>query len=138
VPSLPREQRCSSRLRRLLSQRLPLLSGQSFHPRHQRLIDGGSLTRHQQGFRQFTRPVFPAPGAPGQNEKRLGLSLELRTPPTRSRRRTSRWGQAIEHGPGTTRSTSHPVDLQSCVHSLRATSRGTASRSSPTATACSS
>ena len=36
---------------------------------------------------------------------RLGLSPELRTPPTRSRRRTSGRGQAIEHGPET-RSTS--------------------------------
>ena len=44
----------------------------------------------------------------------LGLSPELRTPPTRSRRRTSRWGQAIEHGPRTTRSTSHQSILQSC------------------------
>jgi len=99
----------------------------------------GSLTRHQQGFRRFTRPVFPAPGAPGQDEKRLGLTLELRTPPTKSRRRTSRRGQAIEHGPGTTRPTSHPVDLQSCVHSLRATSRRTASRSTtrrPTSARC--
>ena len=52
----------------------------------------------------------------------LGLSPGLRTPPTRSRRRTPRWGQAIEHGPGTTRSTSHPLILQSVVHSQRATS----------------
>jgi hypothetical protein len=36
----------------------------------------------------------------------LGFPPELRTPPTRSRRRTSRWGQAIEHGPETTLTTS--------------------------------
>jgi hypothetical protein len=60
----------------------------------------------------------------------LGLSPELRTPPTRSRRRTSRWGQAIEHGPGTTRSTSHQSILQSVVHSQRATSRRTTNLSS--------
>ena len=47
---------------------------------------------------------------PGWNGPPLGLSPELRTPPTRSRQRTSRWGQAIEHGPETTRSTSHQVD----------------------------
>ena len=34
-------------------------------------------------------------------------------------------GQAIEHGPGTTRSTSHQLILQSVVHSQRATSRRT-------------
>ena len=40
----------------------------------------GSLTRHQRGFKQFTRPVFPSPVAPGWNGA-LGLSPELRTPP---------------------------------------------------------
>ena len=57
----------------------------------------------------------------------LRLSPGLRTPPTRSRRRTPRWGQANEHGPGTTRSTSHKLILQSIVHSQRATSRRTTS-----------
>jgi hypothetical protein len=42
----------------------------------------------------------------------LDLRLGLRTPPTRSRRRTPRWGQAIEHGPGTTAQLTS-VDLQS-------------------------
>ena len=65
----------------------------------------------------------PNPRPPGQNEPPLGLSPELRTPPTKSQRRTSRWGQANKHGPGTTRSTSHPLILQSVVHSRRATSR---------------
>ena len=72
------------------------------------------FTRHQRGFKQFTRPVFPSPVAARMERAALGLSPELRTPPTRSRRRTSRRGQAIEHGPGTTRSTSHPSILQSC------------------------
>ena len=44
----------------------------------------------------------------------LGLSPGLRTPPTKSRQRTPRWGQATEHGPGTTHSTSHQPILQSC------------------------
>jgi hypothetical protein len=48
-------------------RRLPLPSGQSFHPRHQRSIGEACLTRHQRGFKQFSRPVFPSPGAPGQN-----------------------------------------------------------------------
>jgi hypothetical protein len=41
------------------------------------------MTRHQRGFKQFTRPVFPSPVAPGWNES-LGLSPELRTPPSRA------------------------------------------------------
>jgi hypothetical protein len=55
----------------------------------------------------------------------LGLPSKLHTPPTKSRRVTPRWRQAIEHGPGTTRSTSHPLILQSVVLSFRATSRRT-------------
>ena len=50
---------------------------------------------------------------------RRKLSPELRTPPTKSRRRTSRWGQANEHGPGTTRSTSHRLILRSVVHQVQ-------------------
>jgi hypothetical protein len=52
-----------------------------------------------------TRPVCLSPVAPGWNGPPLGSRPGLRTPPTKSRRRTSRRGQAIEHGPGTTRST---------------------------------
>jgi hypothetical protein len=57
----------------------------------------------------------------------LGLSPGLRTPPTRSRRRTPRWGQAIE-----ARTWNYSLNiyiwliLQSVVHSQRATSRRTA------------
>ena len=131
LPSLPRGRRCSSRPEGVPGRRLPLPSGQSLDPRHQQSVGEARLTRHQQGFKQFSRPVFPSPGIPGQNRDRLGLSPELRTPPTKSRRRTPRRGQAIEHGPGTTRSTSHQSILQSCVHSLRATSRRTASSSRP-------
>src|ERR1700683_2564413 len=57
--------------------------------------------------------------------ERLELSPELRTPPTGAGRRTSGWGQAIEHGPGTTL---YVIDLasSSCVVlSLCATSRRT-------------
>ena len=53
---------------------------------------------------------LPLACGPRMERAALGLSPELRTPPTRSRRRTPGWGQAIEHGPGTTRSTSHRVD----------------------------
>jgi hypothetical protein len=48
------------------------------------------------------------PLACGPRMKRApsGFFPELRTPPTHHRRRTSEWGQAIEHEPGTTLPTS--------------------------------
>jgi hypothetical protein len=75
-------------------------------------LPGSRLTRHQRGFKPFARPVFPSLWPPGWNGPPLDSSLGLRTPPTRSRRRTPRWGQAIEHGPGTTAQLTS-VDLQS-------------------------
>jgi hypothetical protein len=48
----------------------------------------------------------------------------------RSRRRTPGWGQANEHGPGTTRSTPHRLIPQPVVHSQRATSRRTTTKDS--------
>jgi len=111
VPSLPRGRRCSSRTEPraqpapAASQR-PVLYPRSNIPSCEGALHGAS-TRvqaiHPSGHSPRLRP-------PGWNGPPLGLSPELRTPPTKSRRRTSRWGQAIEHGPGTTRSTSHRVD----------------------------
>jgi hypothetical protein len=112
-----------SRPSRLLDRRPPLLSGQPLDPAPASHQQGVCFTRHQRSFTQFTPPVFPSPVAAWMAA--LGLSPGLRTPPTRSRRRTPRWGQANEHGPGTTRSTSHRSILQSVVHSQRATSRRT-------------
>jgi hypothetical protein len=126
VPPLPRGRRCSPGQVVSLTGACRSAAASPYTP-PQLPIDGGSLTRHQRGFTQFTRPVFPSPAAPGWNGPPLRLSPELRTPPTRSRRRTPRWGQANEHGPGTTRSTSHQSILQSVVHSQRATSRRTTS-----------
>ena len=79
---------------------------------------------------------LPLAWRPRTEREPLGLSPELRAPPTKSQQRTSRRGQATEHGPGTTRSTSHQSNLQSCVHSLRATSRRTAYCSSRGACCC--
>ena len=114
VPSLPRGRRCSSRPSRVLDRRLPLSAASPCTPLPASHRAGLRFTRHQRGFKQFTRPAFPSPVAARMERAALGLCPELRTPPTRSRRRTSRWGQAIEHGPGTTRSTSHRLILQSC------------------------
>jgi hypothetical protein len=81
-------------------------------------------------------PRLWRPGGTG----RLGLSPGLRTPPTRSRRRTPRWGQAIR-----ARTWNYSLNiyigliLQSVVHSQRATSRRTTTWESAltTAGACS-
>jgi hypothetical protein len=130
VPPIPRGRRCSSRTEGRAqpapaAPRRPVLRPCSNIP-----SAGVRFTRHQRGFTRFTRPVFPSPVAARMERAALGLPPGLRTPPTRSRRRTPRWGQANEHGPGTTRSTSHRSILQSVVHSQRATSRRTTIRSS--------
>src|SRR5450755_3536790 len=59
VPSLPRGRRCSSRPSSLLDRRLPLFGGQSLHPAPTSHRTGLGLTRHQRGFKQFTRPTVP-------------------------------------------------------------------------------
>ena len=55
----------------------------------------------------------------------LRLSPELRTPPTGAGQRTSGWGQAIEHGPGTTLYVINLASSSCVVLSLCATSRRT-------------
>ena len=107
VPSLPRGRRCSSRPSRFLDRRLPLYRGQSLHPAPASHRAGLRLTRHQREFKQFTRPTVPLACSPRMEREPSGFPPGLRTPPTKSRRRTPRRGQAIEHEPGTTRSTSH-------------------------------
>jgi hypothetical protein len=92
-----------------------------------RPIGGGSLNDASTRVQAIRPSGLPQPVAAGWNGPPLGSSPGLRTPPTRSRRRTPGWGQAIEHGPGPTAqlisSISNPVGL-----SMRATSR----RTSPT------
>jgi hypothetical protein len=66
----------------------------------------------------FTRPDFPSPVAPGWSGDPWAYPSSFG--PRRHQRRPLRWGQALEHWPGTTRSTWSI--LQSVVHSRRATS----------------
>ena len=96
-------------------RRLPLPSGQSLNPSSSNPSTGVHFTRHQRGFKQFTRPAIPlACGRPDGTGHRLGFPPSFAPRRPGAGRRTSRWGQAIEHGPGTTRSTSHGLILQSC------------------------
>ena len=70
-------------------------------PRHNIAIYAGlCITRHQQGFTRFTRPIFPSPAAPGWNGS--PWAFPRASHPAPCVRRTSGWGQAIEHGPETT------------------------------------
>ena len=61
VPSLPRGRRCSSRPPRRLLTGACRFAAASPSPRATPIT--GLLTRHQRGFTQFTRPVFPSPVA---------------------------------------------------------------------------
>jgi len=54
----------------------------------------------------FTRPVFPSPVAPGWSGDPWASSSSFG--PRRCQRRPLRWGQALEHWPGTTRSHDDP------------------------------
>ena len=71
-------------------------------------------------FTQYVRPRVANPsglplarGRPDGTSRRLGFPPSFAPRRPRAGQRTSRWGQAIEHGPGTTRSTSHRSILQS-------------------------
>ena len=69
------------------------------------------------GSRVFTRPIFPLPVAPGCNGSVLGFTPSFAPRPCG--RRTSRWGQVIEHGPETTLYVidlaSNPALISQCV-----------------------
>ena len=128
VPSKPRGRRCSSRTEGRAQPAPAALPRLVLRPALAHPSCGLRFTRHQRGFTKFTRPACPSPVAAGMERPPLGFPSKLHTPPTRSRRVTPRRGQVIEHEPGTTRSTSHQLILQSIVHSLRATSRRTVHR----------
>jgi hypothetical protein len=92
---------------RLLDRHLPLCHGPVPAPRRHIPSNGGRFTRHQRGFTQLTRPVVPSPVAARIERAALGLSPGFAPRRPGAGRRTPGRGQAIEHGPGTTRSTSH-------------------------------
>jgi hypothetical protein len=93
-------------------------------------IDGDSLTRHQRGFTQFTRPVFPSPAA-ARMERAAASAFPRASHPADQEPTTH-----VEVGTGQRARTWNyslnitSVDLQSVVHSQRATSRRTTKWSS--------
>jgi hypothetical protein len=112
APSKPRGQRCSPRPRRLPAGRRPHLSSQSLHPAALP-IDRGRITRHSEGSRNSPVRSSPRLWPPGWNGPPLGFPPGFAPRRPRAGRRTPGWGQAIEHGPGTTAQLTFPVDLQS-------------------------
>ena len=128
-PSIPRGRRCSPRSggrpqpapaapRRLVLQ-----------PRSNIPSCGGLLERGiNEGSSNSPVRSSPRLWPPGWNGSPWAFLRASHPAVTGSARRG--WGQAIEHGPGTTRSTSHQSILRPVVHSFRATSRRTVQRSS--------
>ncbi len=94
-------------------------------PRHTSHRRGSRLTRHQRGFTQFARPVFPSPVAARMERAALGLSPGLRTPPTRSRTTHARVGTGHRARTWNYTLNSHSSISNPVVHSLCATSRRT-------------
>ena len=125
VPPIPRGRRCSTRPRDVLDRRLPLSSGQSLHPAPHPILRGFALRGINEGSSNSPVRSSPRPQRPGWNGRRFGFPLRLRTPPTRSRRRTSGAGTghlSTDLEQRTTTSAEPPI-LR--VHSFRATSRRT-------------
>jgi hypothetical protein len=97
APSIPRGRRCSRDRPEVGGRRLPLPSGQplsprSCHPPRGARNNGTSSRVH------WCSPVQPSPRLwPRDGTGTLGLSLKLRTPASRTRRRTSRAGTNLEH-----------------------------------------
>jgi len=103
VPSIPRGRWCSRRLAQ--NPQPPPAASQRPPP------SGPSVTRHHRGFTVFTRPAFPLPVTPGWDGSPWASPPSFT--PRRCQRRMSRWGQALEHWPGSTSPTS--VDPPICA-----------------------
>jgi hypothetical protein len=122
VPSLPRGRRCSSRLRTVLSRRLPLHHGQSLHPATTSHPAGLRITRHHRGFKQFTRPIFPSPVAPGWNGN--PWAFPRASNPADQEPDDARRGGDRPSSTDPKQRSRHQPNLQSCVFThMRATSR---------------
>ena len=99
-------------------------------PRQTSHRQGSRLTRHQRGFKQFARPVFPSPVAARMERAALGLEPWAshpadQEPTTHARVGTGHRARTWNYTLNSHQSISNPV-----VHSMRATSRRTSPRRS--------
>jgi hypothetical protein len=130
-PLYPEDGGAHPGLSRLLSRRLPLLGGQSLHPAPTSHPTRYCFTRHQRGFKRFTRPVFPSPVTPGWNGRPWAFPRASHpagsTPATHVEVGTGHRARAWNYSLNIT-SADPPIRV---VHSQRATSRRTTTRSRP-------
>jgi hypothetical protein len=128
-PLYPEDGGAHPGLSRLLSRRLPLLGGQSLHPAPTSHPTRYCFTRHQRGFKRFTRPVFPSPVTPGWNGRPWAFPRASHpagsTPATHVEVGTGHRARAWNYSLNIT-SADPPIRV---VHSQRATSRRTTRRS---------
>jgi hypothetical protein len=119
-----RYRQCSSGPGRLPDRHPPLLSGQSLNPattsHHVRLW----FTRHQTGVHHVHPSGLPLAHAPGMEPATLRLPPELRTPPSPATH--VRGGDRPSSTDLELPFNSHPSISNPVVHSIRATSRRTA------------
>jgi hypothetical protein len=110
-PLCPEDGGAHPGLRRVLSRRLPLHHGESLYPAPASHLARLCITRHQTRVHFIHPSGLPlACGRPDGTGRRLGFPPSFAPRRPGAGQRTSRWGQASEHGPGTTRSTSHQAD----------------------------
>ena len=100
VPPVSRGRRCTPGRQKIPDRRLPLFCGQPLHPAPTVHPARLAITRHQRRFTQFTRPVCPLPVTPGWSGSPSAFPRASHPAVASDARRG--WGQATEHGPGTT------------------------------------
>ncbi len=121
VPPVPRGRRCSPDRSALSGRRLPLHSGQSLHPATASHLAGPSDHEASTEVHAIHPSGLPPRLWPPDGTGALGLRPRASHPAVTGDARQGR-GQAIEHKPRTTPSTSADPPIH-IVHSKRATSR---------------
>jgi hypothetical protein len=97
APSIPRGRRCSHDRPEVGGRCLPLPNGQPLSPRSYRPPRGARINGTSSRVHWYS-PLQPSPHLwPRDGTGALGLSLKLRTPAGKTRKRTSRAGTGLEH-----------------------------------------
>jgi hypothetical protein len=99
APSVSRGRRCSHDRPEIHGRRLPLPNGQPLSPRSYCPPRGAGVTGHHQGFTGIHPSSLPLTCGPGTEPAPLGFPLKLRTPASRTRRRTSGRGHVSNTDP---------------------------------------
>lgn len=101
VPPVSRGRRCSPDRQKIPGRRLPFLNGQPLHlavTTHQARLTHNETSNR--GSLSFTHPVCPLPVTPGWSRGPSAFPRASHPAVASDARRG--WGQATEHGPGTT------------------------------------